>query len=246
MKLKEANGEIARLKAQLAEKKDYDEMKAKIDSVPTFCLVKNKNHGGHHQGEWPTDVWAFLCDCLSTRVSTNVLQCLLRKFQLHFLPWMDTKAFQIPSRRYIDDNRFTMSVAVEICAAMQWAAASGIHMGLDSTGIEGNECMSLWGVLDNGTNGAEMVTLAGCRLERGGTAELQVEFVKEMLQEAQDKVEHVRGLVPGPQRQLVKQVGKKLLPKIRSIMNDTCNCALKTQTLLAEAVMEELKKTPGW
>ena len=245
--LQESQAEIVRLKKKNVEQSNniatLTPNAKKYDMVPTFRKETTSAQGGNPDGEWPVSLWAFLCDCLSTRVSTNVLQQLLRKFQVHFLPWLDVDTFQLPSRAVVDNYRFSMGVAAELCAAMQWAAATSVQCGLDGTDIENVSTINLWGVVENAKEEVALVTIAAARPQGDGRAAKEVEGVIRILAESQSKVDHLMQILRTRDRHHVTIVGGGCtIEKIRSIQNDTCNTALKTQDLLAEAVQKALKK----
>ena len=222
----------------------------KFNKIPIFKKVKNKNWGGNHEGQYPTQIWAFLSSCLSTKVSTSVLQNLLRKFQRFFLPWLTSKTFEVPGRTYLDHNRFTMGVCAEICASMAFAAAKKLHIGFDGTEVEKIHCESLYAVAKYPNGDSETVSLCAARPTTGSKSVQELAFIEQVFDDVMEKTLRVRDLLPPNQRQLVKVVGAKTgkatLGKSRSIMIDTCHQARKTQRLVAEKVDEAVKEIPNW
>ena len=222
----------------------------KFDNIPSFKKEKTPTQGGNSDGQWPVWIWAFLCDCLSTRISTNSLQQLLRKFQVHFLPHLDDKTFEIPSRAILDDYRFSLAPATEMLAAMKLAAAEQFHIGLDATTIDNTGTMNLWAVIQNEDGTGEHVLLAGARPQPGESSQDVVDGAIRMFESGAEKVDALRKQMNKNQAgsgRKIKIVGTGCNEqKIRSIMNDTCNGAILTQKLLAEHVERLKSETPGY
>jgi len=251
-KLKEAEKEIEDLKR---ERDIYKEKADKFDQIPIFRKVKPPTVGGNSLGEYPHDMWTFLCGCLATRVSVGVLMLLLSQFQRHFLPFLDDTSFQIPSDTWLNTSREEIAVASETLAAMQVAAASSVQCGLDATDMEGQDghvsTLNFWTNCDIGGT-AHMLYLAAVRPQGVGTADAEVEGVKRIMAEAQAKVKHVKkvlhkiGGTPNEKRKLPLKNGGVVISKIRSIMNDTAETAISTQVKLKAAVEKALKELGGY
>ena len=234
-------------------KREYEEKANNFDQIPPFKKLKTPTHGGNPDGEYPHKIWAFLCGCLSTRVSVPVLQSLLSQFQLFFLPFLNDSSFQIPSETLLNTYRESIAVAAETLAAMQIANATSGQCGLDATDIEGTDghvsTINFWMKIPKTTkHPASVVHLAAARPQGVGTADAETDGVKKIFDEAQKKVMHVRAVVRkngGDARKVPMVDGGCVISKIRSIMNDTAATAISTQIKLKVAAEAALREREG-
>ena len=233
--LKSTKTELRKAKARDNEQKD---MVAKFKQIPSFCK---------EGGNWPMHVWEHALECVALRGSVPVLRSLWRKFQVHFLPWLDETTFKIPSETSLNEYRAQSSVVCELLAAIQYARAPYLHVGLDATAImtlKGNvDTMNCWAVLpaEDGTNGPkrapELVTLGAVRPQGDGTAVGEAKGFEVMFEEGAKKVEHFNSLLT-PSHRIENVGGGCTIAKVKSVMNDTSPQAIATQMKLRERILE--------